>query len=93
MLRLALETTKGPIGIVAINHDNLVRMKAGLPLDIDIKEITPPGKRMNRLIIHYARTYEDAVRDMKKDGLPVTDKLWDTAKKLDQQLHRERRGG
>lgn len=90
MLKLALETTSGPIGIIAINYENMVRMKAGMPLDIDLKEITPPGKRMNRLIIHYSATYEDAMRDMKKDGLPVSDTMLEAARGLDQQLKRER---
>lgn len=91
MLKLALETTKGPIGIVGINYENMVRMKAGMPLDIDIKAITPPGKRMNRVVVHYAHTYEDCVRDMAEDGLPVTDKLWEMARKLDEGVMEERR--
>lgn len=93
MIQVALQTDKGPIGIIGINHENLRRMKAGMPLDIDIKKITPPGSRMNRVLVHYAATYVQGVDDMAAEGLPVTDGLRQTAKQLDDQLKREKRGG
>lgn len=92
MLQLAIGTDQGPIGIIGINQENLRRLKAGMPLDIDIKSLTPPGMRMNRVIIHYAHTYEQAVDDMANGGLPVDDRVRQRARELDEQLARERRG-
>ena len=89
MIRAALNTNKGPIGIIGINQANLSRLQAGMPLDIDIKAITPPGTKMGRLIIHYAHTYVDVVQDMEEGGLPVTDTLREEARKLDEELNLE----
>lgn len=90
LIQLVLETDKGPIGIIGINHENLRRMKAGMPLDVDIKRITPPGTRVNRVLIHYADTYVQAVDDMALGGLPVNEQIRTEARKLDTQLKRER---
>lgn len=91
MLRLAAMTDKGPIGIIGINADNLIRMQAGLPLDIDIKAITPPGTRINRMVIHYGNTYADVVQDMDEGGIPVTEELRELAKNMDERLAKERK--
>ena len=90
MIRAALQTDKGPIGIIGISHENVIRMEAGMPLDIDLKAITPPGTRMNRLVIHYAHTYEDVIKDMEEGGLPVPVQLRKEAKMLDEALNQER---
>lgn len=89
MIRLVLGTNKGPIGIVGINDANLLRLKAGMPLDVDLKAMTPPGTRMNRLLVHYAHTYEQVVEDMANGGLPVNDEVRKTAQDLDAQLKEE----
>jgi hypothetical protein len=91
MIRAAVQTDKGPIALIGINYDNMIRMKAGLPLDIDLKAITPPGKRMTRVIVHYAHTYEQVVRDMAKGGIPVNAELLEYAQDLDEQLKKEKR--
>lgn len=93
MIKAAVQTNKGPYGIIGINDENLRRMKAGMPLIIDIKEITPPGTRMNRVVIHYAHTYEDVVKDMMEAELPVNEEMMNRARKMDAQLRKERRGG
>lgn len=92
MIQAAVQTDSGPIGIIGINYENLRRMKAGMPLDIDVKRITPPGTRINRMIVHYADTYEEVVNDMDTGGFPVNDELRKVARDLDEQLKRERRG-
>ena len=91
MIRAAVQTDKGPIGLIGINYDNMVRMKAGLPLDIDLKAITPAGKRMTRVIVHYAHTYEQVVDDMARGGIPINDELRKMATDLDKQLKKEKR--
>lgn len=95
MIRSTLQTDKGPIGIIGISFENLRRLKAGMPLDIDIKPITPPGTRMNRVIIHYAHTYEDVVKDM-EEGFdidpPMLEQMYKEAKELDREAKRARRG-
>lgn len=91
MLRVAAMTDKGPIGLVGINDENLIRMQAGMPLDIDIKAITPPGTRINRVIVHYGHTYTDVVQDMAEGGIPVTDQLRELAKDMDERIEKERK--
>lgn len=91
MIQVALQTDKGPIGIIGINYENLRRMKAGMQLDVDLKKITPPGTRLNRLLVHYADTYVQCVDDMAAGGLPVTDQFRQIAKELDDRLKREKR--
>lgn len=92
MLRMAVYTGEGgPIGIVGIVNENILRMRAGMPLDINIKEITPPGTRINRLVVHLAETHEQIVDELEQSGLPVNDQLRDSARKLDVQLKKERR--
>jgi hypothetical protein len=93
VIRAALQTNTGPIGMIGINDENLRRLKAGMPLDVDIKEITPPGTRINRMVIHYAHTYEDVVKDWTKEGIPVPDELLQEAKKMDERIHREKLEG
>lgn len=91
MLRAAVQTNKGPIGIIGINYDNMVRMKAGLPLDIDLKPITPPGTKITRIIVHYGHTYEQIVDDMAKGDIPITDEFRKIATDLDERLKKEKR--
>ena len=91
MIRATLDTDKGPVAIIGINAENMVRMRAGLPLQIDLKEITPPGKRINRVVVHYAETYEQVVRDMMQEGLLQAEKMLDSAKAMDEHIAREKR--
>lgn len=91
MIRAALQTNKGPIGIIGIDDENLRQMKAGMPLDINIRDITPPGTRMNQIVIHFAHTYEDTVKDMEEAGLPVNEEFRQTARELDEERRQKRR--
>jgi hypothetical protein len=90
VIQLSVITNKGPIGIIGINYENLRRLKAGMPLDINIKQITPPGTRVNHVFVHYADTYEQVVDDMAEGGLPVTDELRKMASDMDARLKREK---
>lgn len=90
MLRVTVMTSKGPVGIVGIVNENILRMRAGMPLDINIKEITPPGTRINRLVINLAETHEQTVDEMEESGFPINDELRKRARGLDEQLKRER---
>ena len=91
MIRFTLETNKGPIAIIGISDANLIRMQAGMPLDIDLKSITPPGKRLNRAFIHLGHTYEQVLDDMRIGGFPITEHMIKTAKDLDEQIEREKK--
>lgn len=91
MIRATLTTTKGPIGIIGINDENLRRMKAGMPLNINLKDITPPGQRINQVVVHYAKTYEEVVDDLIVGEIPDAEKLRDAAKHMDAQIQQERR--
>lgn len=91
MIQATLQTDKGPIGLICINSENWVRLKAGMPLDIDIKAITPPGTRMNRVIIHYADTYEQAVEELDKGDFEIPESMWKEARNMDIVSERSRR--
>ena len=91
MIQFAFRTNQGPIGIIGINEENLRRMQAGMPLDINLKAITPPGTIMNRVVIHYAHTYEDVVRDVRQGGFDIPEALLNKAKEMDETLKQERR--
>lgn len=90
MIQAALQTDQGPIGIIGITDENVVRMRAGMPLDIDLKALTPPGPRMGRLVIQLAHTHEQIVDEMAEAGMPVTDEFRQRARDLDAQMKRER---
>jgi hypothetical protein len=90
MIQFAFQTNQGPIGIIGINEENLRRMQAGMPLDLDLKKITPPGMRMNRVIIHYAKTYEDVVRDVMEGGFSIPEELLEKAREMDETLSKEK---
>lgn len=92
MIKATLMTDKGPIALIGINNENMRRMRAGLPLDINLKELTPPSTRLNRLVLHLAQTYIEVVDDMEKAGMPVEEKLRDMATKMDTQIYYERKG-
>jgi hypothetical protein len=83
VIQFAFQTSQGPIGIIGINHENLRRMQAGMPLDINLKKITPPGTQMNRVVIHYAHTYEDVVKDVMQGGFTIPEELLEKAKEMD----------
>jgi hypothetical protein len=91
MIQAVFGTDKGPIGIIGINQENMIRMQAGMPLRIDLKALTPPGMRMNQVIVHYAHTYLDVINDLEKGGLPVTEEFRQTAQEMDARLEREKR--
>lgn len=88
MLRAGLKTTKGPIALIGINAENKKRMEAGMPLDIDLKPIQLYGSRFTRVIVHYAETYEDVVRDMEEGGIEVTEEFYQMARDLDKQVQK-----
>lgn len=91
MIQFVFQTEKGPIGIIGINDANLSRLQAGMPLDVNLKKLTPPGTRINRLFVHYAHTYEDVVRDMREGNLPVPEVLLERAKRMDESLKAEKK--
>ena len=93
MLQLGASTPTGPVVIVGINDDNLARMKAGMPLQIDLKPLTPPGKRLTTVYVHLAHTYEDTLKDIVEGGLTVTETMWEQARKLDREARQSRKKG
>ena len=86
MIRMTLHANNDYIGMIGISDANLLRMKAGRPLDINLKELTPPGTQMNRLVVHYAPTYEQAVDDMADGGIPISNEIRQMAKDLDAEM-------
>lgn len=91
MIQATLQTNKGPVGLIGINYENWRRLKAGMPLDIDLRAITPPGTRLNRMVIHYAHTYEDVVKDIAEGGFEVTEEMLETARNMDASVAQARR--
>lgn len=90
MLRMGMMTDKGPIGVFGITEENVLRLRAGMPLKLDIKEITPPNTRINEVYIHLAGTHEEVLNDIAEAGAEVSDEIRQQARDLDDQLKRER---
>lgn len=93
MLQLGASTSKGPIAIIGINDDNLARLQAGLPLEVDLKPLTPPGKRLTAVYFHYAHTYEDTLKDIVEGGLDVPEAMWEQTRELDKTAEKSRKKG
>lgn len=89
MIKATLVTDKGPIALIGINDANLRRLRAGMPLDIDVKELTPPGMKMSRVVISLAHTYLEIVNEWDNEGVPVTKEMYASAKALDEQFEKE----
>lgn len=84
-------TNHGPIALLGINDDNVERLRAGMPLDVHLKDMTPQGKRIIRVVIHLAHTYEEVVDDWEKGGVPVTDALRKEARAMDELIAKEKK--
>lgn len=91
MLQFVFQTSEGPLAIIGINHENSRRLQAGMPLNIDLKKITPPGLKINRMIIHYGHTYEDVVKDLQEGQFRLPDELREHAKKMDETIAKEKK--
>lgn len=91
MLRMGVMADGGPIAIFGITEENLIRLRAGMPLELDIKELTPPNTRINKAYIHYAESHSAVLDDMREGGFKVSDEMYKQAQDLDTQLKRERR--
>lgn len=84
MIRATLITDKEPIALIGISDQNLKRLKAGMPLDINLEELRRDRlTRIDRVIVHYAHTYEEVIDDLEKEGMPVDPKIRKFAKDLD----------
>jgi hypothetical protein len=89
MIQIGIKTNTGVVGIVGINQTDVQRVTSGLPLNVDIKKITPPGANLIQLVVHYAETYEQVVDDIVLSGITVPGTLRRTAKALDEKLKPE----
>jgi hypothetical protein len=90
MIKATLVTDIGPIALIGINDANVRRLRAGMPLDIKLKELNPPGMHVERVVISLAHTYTEVLEDWAKDGVPVTKEMWFEAQALDAQLKEEK---
>jgi hypothetical protein len=90
MLCFSMGSDKGPVGMVFITEENIIRMRAGMPLNVDIKGMTPPGKKLVRLAINLAENHEHSVDEMEAAGFDIPDELRLRAQELDKELKRER---
>lgn len=89
MIQATLLTKKGPIVVIGINHANWERLNAGMPLKIDLRPLTPPGTRITEVYVHYAKTYEDVVKDLQESGFDVSEDMMASAKQLDSELSKD----
>jgi hypothetical protein len=91
MIKATLITREGPYALIGISDENIRRMQAGMPLDIHLKQLTPPGSRLVRCIIHLSHTYEEVLQDWTDGGVPVTASMTDEAQRLDLQIAMEKK--
>jgi hypothetical protein len=89
MIQALLISNSGPIAFIGISDANIRRLRAGLPLEIDLKEFTRGEDHVNRVIIHLAHTYTEVLEDMIEHGLPVNKQMRKMAKALDEELAKE----
>ena len=85
MLRATLVSDKEVVCLVGIVDKNIVRMNAGMPLDINIDEMTPPGRQINRIVVNLCTTYIQWIDELEQAGMEIPDHLRETAKRLDAQ--------
>jgi hypothetical protein len=86
MIKFTMMTNKGPYVFLGICDENVRRLRAGMPIEVDMKELTPPGMRVSKLFVHLGHTYENVVRDMMEADLPVTEEHLQTAQEMDLRL-------
>ena len=90
MIKATLVTDIGPIALIGINDANIRRLRAGMPLDIKLKDLNPPGMHVERVVISLAHTYTEVLEDWTRDGVPVTKEMRFEAQALDNQLKEEK---
>lgn len=91
MIRATMIGKEGPIGFIGISEENVVRMRAGMPLDIKLGPMTPPGMLIQRVIVHLATTYEQVIDEMIEGGLPEHKEIREAARELDAQAKSRKR--
>lgn len=80
-----MQAKGGPILYLGITDGNLRRLRAGMPIDVDVDELVRQAGmgKIVRLVIAHGRTHVDCVRDMEQGGLPVPPALMEHARELD----------
>lgn len=86
MIRATFITPTGPIVMVGIVEPNVERLRAGMPLDINLKDVTPPGTRITHVFINLGRTHEQTIDEMEAGGFEIPDGLRESARALDAEL-------
>ena len=81
----------GPILMLGITEPNVQRLKAGMPIDVDLAPMTAAlgGAPLVRVVIAHGARHVDVVSDMERGGLPVPPQLYEQARQLDEQLEQE----
>jgi hypothetical protein len=88
MIRAVLMGKTGPILMLGLTEGNVTRLKAGMPIDVDVKAIMEAlgGGHVSRVVIAHGARHVDVVQDMVTGGLPVPPQLLEQARKLDAEL-------
>jgi hypothetical protein len=92
MIRAVAMSNSGPIVLFGVTEDNVRRLKAGRPIDVDLRALmhASVGDVMpSRIVISYGARHVDVVGDMERGGLPVPPALHEQARELDAQLDAE----
>lgn len=91
MIRAVMIGKTGPILLLGITDENITRLKAGMPIDVDVDAIMSklPPVKLSRVVIAHGARHVDVVQDMERGGLPVPPQLHEHARELDAQLERE----
>jgi nucleotide-binding universal stress UspA family protein len=87
MIRAVMMGKSGPILMLGVTDGNVTRLKAGLPIDVDLEPFTKAiGAPIVRVVIAHGARHVDVVQDMERGGLPVPPQLLEQARELDAEL-------
>lgn len=95
MIRAVAYTQDGLAILLGITEGNVLRLKSGMPLDIDLGAMLieansgaamvddVPARGRLQLVISYQPTHVEVVREWMDAGLPIEDGLLEAAAKID----------
>jgi len=73
MIKAAGRTGLGvPLLVLGLSGENVTRLAAGEPIRITAQQLAALGLPQMEVVIHYGRTEEDIVRELKAHGLLAT---------------------
>jgi hypothetical protein len=90
MIRATLITERGPIIVLGITDQNITRLRAGMPIDVDLAPMLRDGQQPARVVILHGETHMEIVEAI-EEATPMPLSFREEARKLDEMLKAEGR--